>query len=351
MSGRIRSPAVRTSTFGPAHRSAFTLIELLVVIAIIAILIGLLLPAVQKVREAASRLRCQSNLKQCALGLHHYHDIYNRFPGGIELNSARYSSLFVELLPLIEQDPLYKQWDFAPASLANQTSGRVGARIKTYICPSHPNVDETVGIGNGQFAVSTYGGNGGTRPYPPAMSPCDGIFFMTGAGSQPRPFQTGVNILAILDGTSNTLLLGERIIGDGALDSWLAAPITPNPTPPIRGSSAYAVWAPPNDECAAGSLLGATAPIGYKHGSVWSPPTSPFPNIPPPPPPPVPWGGPDGLGPLWWARLGAYGSYHIGGVNVALADGSVRFMKDSTSWSTLRFLSTRAGSEVVPGDW
>ena len=93
-------------------RAAFTLIELLVVIAIIAILIGLLLPAVQKVREAASRMKCQSQLKQLALAAHNYHDTNERFPPGAQLGAPRFTTLFVELLPFIEQSPLYNQWDF-----------------------------------------------------------------------------------------------------------------------------------------------------------------------------------------------------------------------------------------------
>jgi prepilin-type N-terminal cleavage/methylation domain-containing protein/prepilin-type processing-associated H-X9-DG protein len=346
MGRRVKSPGFRPAAVGRGEKRAFTLIELLVVIAIIAILIGLLLPAIQKVREAASRMRCQNNLKQCALGLHHHHDVHNKFPGATEQSATRYTSLFVELLPYVEQDPLYKQWDFT-TPLAN-ASGRAAVLVKTYICSSHPNAENLVGLGVGQYALSTYGGNGGTRPFPTAISPCDGIFHTTGPLSQPRPNQAGVNMLHIHDGTSNTLFLGERVIGDPALDSWIPSPITPGPDPPIQGTSAYAVWAPPPGPNAAAGLLGATVTIGYKHGSYWSPPPPPLPGFPPIPPDPVPWSE---LGPHWWARLSAYGSYHTGGINVALADGSVRFLRDTTTLATLRMLSTRAGGEVLPGDW
>jgi len=343
---RLRLPPSLGRFEHPARPRAFTLIELLVVIAIIAILIGLLLPAIQKVREAASRMRCTSNLKQCALALHNYHDANGKFPGATEQGGPRYTSLFVELLPYIEQDPLYKQWDFI--NPLTNASGRAAIVIKTYICPSHLKAEDLITVGVGQYALSTYGGNGGTRPFPPAQSPCDGVFFTTGPGSLPKPNQTGVTILGITDGTSNTLLLGERVVGDAALDSWMAAPITQGPDPWIQSESSYMVWAPPRNENSAGSLLGAMATINYRHGSVWSPPVSPFPGVPPPPPDPVPWSS---LNWPWWMRLGAYGSYHPGGVNVALADGSVRFMRESMPLKTLQILSTRAGGEVAPGDW
>src|SRR4051794_27525200 len=112
MPPRALLPISESPCAGRVGRRGFTLIELLVVISIIVLMMGLLLPAVQKVREAASRMRCANNLKQCALGLHNYHDARHRFPGATETSATRYLSLFVALLPHIDQEPLYKQWDF-----------------------------------------------------------------------------------------------------------------------------------------------------------------------------------------------------------------------------------------------
>jgi prepilin-type N-terminal cleavage/methylation domain-containing protein/prepilin-type processing-associated H-X9-DG protein len=330
------------------HR-AFTLIELLVVIAIIAILIGLLLPAVQKVREAAARLKCQSNLKQLALGLHNYHDVNTRLPGAVNQGGPRYTTLFVELLPYIEQNALYQQWDFA--NPLDNGNGRAGTVLKMLLCPSHPGVDGTISLGGGQYALTTYGGNGGTKPFPPASSPCDGVFFTTGPGSLPNANQAGVTLLGISDGTSNTLFLGEKIISDGNLDSYLVAPFDVQPSPPIQPETAYSVWAPPPGPNAAGGLLGSSVNIGYTMGSAYVPPTPPPPPIPPPPPPPVPWSGPNGVSTAWWVRLGAYGSHHTGGVNVALADGSIRFLSSNISVPTLQAASTRSGGESLPSEW
>src|SRR5262249_29943925 len=139
-----RTAARRTAVArGQAGRSGFTLIELLVVIAIIAVLIGLLLPAVQKVREAASRIKCQNNLKQLGLAVHHYANANdNFFPLGQELlpNSQQTkSTFFIKLLPYVEQDNLYVQWDFAnPAnntSNASAAASRAATIIPTFLCP------------------------------------------------------------------------------------------------------------------------------------------------------------------------------------------------------------------------
>src|SRR4051812_21952005 len=122
----------------PKARRAFTLIELLVVIAIIAILIGLLLPAVQKVREAAARAKCLNNLKQLGIGLHAYHDALNGFPTAGDTSTQL--SWHVYVLPYIEQDPLFKQFSMASGSYdavgKNDPNGQV--RVPIYLSPSSP---------------------------------------------------------------------------------------------------------------------------------------------------------------------------------------------------------------------
>jgi prepilin-type N-terminal cleavage/methylation domain-containing protein/prepilin-type processing-associated H-X9-DG protein len=209
-------------------RTAFTLIELLVVIAIIAILIGLLLPAVQKVREAASRMRCQNNLKQIALAAFSYESARGQFPPAVNLSDSniqrppynwsappdpgRWYSLPMALFPFFEQDNLRKNLVDNTTNPQNTNclgANSIGAQVvKILICPTdsampNPPVET---YGNLFFGMSSYGGCSGSAPTHPNGNPYgpastkDGIFYMN----------SDIKIRDITDGTSCTLMFGER---------------------------------------------------------------------------------------------------------------------------------------------
>jgi prepilin-type N-terminal cleavage/methylation domain-containing protein/prepilin-type processing-associated H-X9-DG protein len=307
----------------------FTLIELLVVIAIIAVLIGLLLPAVQKVREAANRAQCLNNLKQVALAAENYHSTVGQFPVGVHLpvmvgtRPTGGTTLWVELLPYFEQDNLYKQWDnFDDRNNVGGTNATSAQVIKILLCPSDPLPELVVQItssrappwARGFYGMSSYGGNAGKRsaqignaPMYPGMTR-DGIFYI----------DSSVRFADIADGTSNTFLFGERYHRDPQYDAEYSAL--------WAGAVPMAQWGAWGFVANAGSLssvaLSSAAPINYR----------------------VPSGGD-------FASLGnrvcAFGSGHPSGANFAFADGSVRFLGDATPLAMLQALSTCAGGEVI----
>jgi prepilin-type N-terminal cleavage/methylation domain-containing protein/prepilin-type processing-associated H-X9-DG protein len=353
----------------PLRRPAFTLIELLVVIAIIAILIGLLLPAVQKVREAAARAKCSNNLKQLALGAHNYEGVYQRFPIGQELLAGSVqtrTTVFIELLPYIEQQSLHAQWNFT-TPMANTTTtaatSRAATLIPPFICPSDPFAENPFTLnasgavfspsqsssGNpatGLFSGTSYAGNYGTGSYYTSFSQFNikpnGIFFMTGPGGELRNSSQGgslhvlsdshqnlaaVRMSAITDGTSNTLMFGEKYHRDPNFDTWTSA----NSGLKMHQVS---VWAWMGGRKGAAMLFGSAAvPINTTIltlcGNNQSCANSPNINY-------------------QDRRFNAWGSGHTGGANFALSDGSVRFIRDTIPLQTLAFLSTRDGGEVIP---
>ena len=196
----------------PNYRSGFTLIELLVVIAIIAILVGLTIPAVQKVRESANRIQCQNNLKQIGVALHNYHDAHKFFPPGYSASGPYIDGATdttpgwgwaAFILPYLEQNNLFDQLNF---NQPVQNSTALQTMVKMYLCPS----DVTP---QAAFPVTDGFGNTICLAAPSCYAACVGgdesdTFGPTGLGILYRNSQT--HMTDITDGTSNTILIGER---------------------------------------------------------------------------------------------------------------------------------------------
>ncbi len=321
-------------------RRAFTLIELLVVIAIIGVLIALLLPAVQKAREAARRIQCVNNLKQLGLAAMNYESALGCFPPGqmrmnfVQAPRFRGFSLFVHLLPFADQQPLFNRWNFTdPLQNAEGTTAGTATIINTYLCPSdiipqNP-VSSISQTGTRTYAITSYGGNGGTQSHPPALVSSDGIFFATGPAN---PGFQEVTVSAVTDGLSNTLLFGERNHVDPNYDTFAAPAWVQEPM------GQWGWWAPSGGQFGLSDVtLSTLAPINYKIGFG-------FANKPADASTQAAFANYDAL------RVGSFGSQHPGGANFTFGDGSVRFLKDTTATRVLRALGTRAGGEVVTAD-
>jgi prepilin-type N-terminal cleavage/methylation domain-containing protein/prepilin-type processing-associated H-X9-DG protein len=310
-----------------AWRGAFTLIELLVVIAIAAVLIGLLLAALQRVRQASYCMTCQNNLKQWALAAHNHHDTQGKFPTGfqyaIKQANGRYANgtnWVVELFPFVDQQNVQQRWDYADArnNISPGKSALSTEVLKLLLCPSdiaasHPIFyypgNEPYQWAAGFYALSSYAGNAGRRSYPPGdFETRDGIFFPN----------SKIRMTEVTDGTSNTLLFGERSHYDPNFDR-VATSLSATVNSTVAGAGMWAATC-----CPLHHLLSAAARINYQT-------------------PPFPIGGEQQLR----DRLCAFGSGHPGGANFAFADGSVHFLNDQISLTTLQALSTRARGEIV----
>ncbi len=343
-----------------AARRAFTLIELLVVIAIIATLIALLLPAVQKVRDAAGRTRCQNTLKQVALAAINYESGRRYYPAGLRVatpygagsaTTDAGTNVFVELLPYLERADLQRRWDKFNNPNNLTVNGQptpqapAAAVIPLLICPadsfSGPNTGyvafeggNVVRVATGGLGLCYYGANSyvaaaGTTAYYTSAQTRDGMFFTLNPGVSFKTLPP-VAQADVTDGLSNTFFFGEKRHSDPHFD-------VAYPTYPIGG---WGGWAWTCTSNSAGNLF------GHVEGRE-------APNTPPMFAPinfTVAPGTPPGLGGYLQTdtRACAYGSFHAGGANFAFADGSVRFLTNNTSEPALRALSTRAGGEPGP---
>jgi len=310
-------------------RRAFTLVELLVVVGIIAVLTGLLLPAVQEVRAAAARASCGNNLKQIGLALHAHHDARGRFPPGRGSPLPAVFSAHAHLLPFLEQDGLQRGIDFSSAPVTFSVAGgptydgtvnlpAATAAVKTYLCPADPAGDRVPGS---PFGATSYAANAGSGAVDfGSLAQSDGVFILGSA----------VGFRDLFDGSSQTAAFSERTVGPGQVTSdrgRLILERPPGADPSAAGCDAGAgTW---NPERGAKWILGNYGNTLYNHAL-----------------PPNSAGVWDCMDVRQQKGRLAARSGHTGGVSVLLCDGGVRFVPDGTSAVVWQALATRAGGEV-----
>ena len=300
-------------------RRGFTLIELLVVIAIIAILVSLLLPAVQQAREAARRAQCKNNLKQIGVALHNYHGTHRLFPPGwiparASMTAPASWAWSALILPHVEQAPLYNVLGIAKSSVPPPPGHANDRVVSTYLCPSDPSANTTV-WGSGAF------GTGGLSGYKKMNYPgCIGISgqsdFINNVHAHNRRgvFSNGSNtrIRDITDGTSSTVLCGE-------VEAWSVCRGRLCGTPSRIG----AIWIRATQDPSSNQ--------DWKWFSVLREMS----------------GGAPLNGRISYSIAQGFNSRHPGGAQFLLADGSVHFLSENIARRTYERLGAMADGNTV----
>jgi prepilin-type processing-associated H-X9-DG protein len=295
-------------------RTAFTLFQLLVVLALLAILLGLLLPAVAKVRMAAARSQSQNNLKQIALAAHNYHDANAVFPSGVNANHFSAATL---LLPYIEQDNVYQS-----IKLDKPVDDKVNAevrkiRIKTFLNPMDPIV--TVSM---DYGATNYLFNAGSKP---SLEDNDGIFYL----------DSKIKLADVTDGTSNTLLAGETLKGDGGVRAMTVKRqhvlFKKEALKDLKDDSGVKEFK--DDKMIAADRCASWMDGRFLQGTFTGTRMLNDPK------PDVNCGGAGGLSGLRGLEKGA---------NTAFCDGSVRYLNENIEAKTWRLLTCRNDGEVLP---